>query len=202
MVVKPSRKQSIAMISLALRHLATQLNQFLKRTLDLSEDVVVLSNLLEQNGDLAPNVKNKVVLFITNIEREVAPVRLPSGGNSGFRIATSSPTLHLNLYVMMVANFTGNNYPEGLKFISAAIAYFQRQPVFDRQNSPDLDSRIDKLILEIENLKLQDLSNVWGQMNGKYLPSILYKVRMLSFASDDVIDQIPVITGREVSAER
>lgn len=187
------------MISLAIRHLVTQLNQFLKRSLELSEDVVVLSNLLEQNGDAAPHVKNKIVIFLTNIERDVSPSRTPMRSNLGSRIVESSPPLYLNLYVMVVANFTGNHYAEGLKFISSAISYFQKQPVFDHQNSPDLDPRIEKLILDIENLKIQDLSNIWGQLNGKYLPSILYKVRMLSLDNEDVVSQIPVVTTSDVS---
>ena len=69
---------------------------------------------------------------------------------------------------------------------------FQRNPVFDHQNTPDLDRRIYQLALDIENLNAKDLSSLWSILSGKYLPSILYKVRMLSFAADDIKAQIPV----------
>ena len=60
------------MIDAALSLLAGQLNQHLRGSFDLTEDLVVLSNLHEQNGALVPLVANKVVLFLTGIERETA----------------------------------------------------------------------------------------------------------------------------------
>ena len=75
---------------------------------------------------------------------------------------------------MMSANFGAGNYAEALKTISQAISFFQQQAVFDRQNSPGLDSRIEKLILDMENLKIPDLNNLWSLMGGRYLPSAFY----------------------------
>ena len=40
------------MIYAAVSHISSQLNQFLKRSFDLVEDVVVMSNILEQDGTL------------------------------------------------------------------------------------------------------------------------------------------------------
>ena len=67
------------MIHLALKHLANQLNQFLKRTLTITEDVVVVSNLIDQDGGAAPNLSNKVVMFLTRIERDTMPFRTSDG---------------------------------------------------------------------------------------------------------------------------
>jgi hypothetical protein len=187
------------MIHLAIRHLAQQLNQFLRRTHGLNEDIVLVSNLVNQDGAVAPDASNKLVMFLANIEKDSMPIRLAEP-RPGPRVAVSSPPLYLNLYVMVAANFTGNNYPEALKFISSAIGFFQRQAVFDHQNSPDLDPRIDKLILDVENLKIQDLSNLWGLVSGKYLPSILYRVRLIPFDTDDVVQQVPIIRGLDVNA--
>jgi hypothetical protein len=92
----------------------------------------------------------------------------------------------------LAANFSGSNYAEALKFISKAIAFFQMQPVFDKQSTPDLDSRIDKLVLDIENLNIQDLSNLWGLLGGKYLPSVYYRVRMVTINPDNVLSQVPL----------
>ena len=99
---------------------------------------------------------------------------------------------------MVAACFNGGNYPEALKLISHAVSYFQRQPYFDHQNSPDLDKRISKLALDIENLNVQDLSSLWGVLSGKYLPSVLYKVRMVSFDSGDVMNKLEPIRGATV----
>ena len=68
------------------------------------------------------------------------------------------------------------------------------QPVFDKHSTPDLDSRIDKLVLDIENLNIQDLSNLWGLLGGRYLPSVYYRVRMVTIHPDNVVAQLPYAT--------
>lgn len=186
------------MIHAAVSHIASQLNQFLKRSFDLGEDVVVMSNILEQDGTLAPNVNNKLVVFLVNVEKETATPRQTSFSNSEWS-ASSYPPVFLNLYVMVAGNFSGGNYPEALKFLSNAVSFFQRQPVFDHQTTPDMDKRISKLTLEIENLNFQDLSSLWGVLSGKYQPSILYKVRMVSFEAGDILSQLSPIKGYQSS---
>ena len=95
---------------------------------------------------------------------------------------------------MFTSYFSGNNYQEGLKFISSTISYFQSQPVFDHSNSPGLSGNIDRLILDIENLNMSDLSSLWSILSGKYLPSIMYKVRMVTYDSGAVIKQSSALT--------
>jgi hypothetical protein len=50
------------MIDVAISHIAAQLNLSLRRTLQVGEDVVVLSNIVEQDGTLAQHVANKLVV--------------------------------------------------------------------------------------------------------------------------------------------
>jgi len=181
------------MINSAILHITNYLNQYLKRTFDLNEDIVALSNIVEQDGTVATNVTNKLVVCLVNIEKDSTPVNLPKRGMMpSDKAVMGYPPVHLNLYIMFAAHFSGNNYSEALKFLSHTISFFQRNPVFDHQNTPDLDRRIHQLALDIENLDTKDLSSLWSILSGKYLPSILYKVRMLSFAADDIKAQIPV----------
>lgn len=186
------------MIHAAVSHIANQLNQFLKRSFDLNEDVVVMSNILEQDGTLAPNISNKLLVFLVNVEKETTSSR--QGNSSSFeRSASTYPPIFLNLYVMVAGNFGCSNYSEGLKFLSNTVSFFQRQPVFDHQSTPDMDKRITKLALDIENLNIQDLSSLWGILSGKYQPSILYKVRMVSFDAGDIKSQLSPIKGYQAS---
>ncbi len=185
------------MINLALRHLAYQLNQHLMRTSASNEDIVMVSNVVGPDGSRAPQVTNKVILTLTSIERDTVPVRAPEGAA---RVISGSAPLYLNLYVMVSANFTGSNYPEALKFISLAIAFFQQQATFDRRTTPDLDPGIEKLILDIENMTPHQMSNVWGMLGGRYLPSILYRVRMVTISPDDIQGRVPVVLQPDASA--
>lgn len=186
------------MIHAAVSHLANQLNQFLKRTFDIGEDVVLLSSLTDQDGTPAPNTSNKLVVFLVNVEKETTPAR--AGGGGGALSAVSSyPPIYLNLYVMIAASFSGGNYAEALKFLSNAVSFFQRQPFFDHQSTPELDRRISRLALDIENLNFQDLSSLWGALSGRYQPSILYKVRMVCFDAGDVLTRPTPIRGPQPS---
>lgn len=186
------------MIHAAVSHIASQLNQFLKRSFDLNEDVVVMSSISEQDGTLVPNITNKLVVFLVNVEKETASSRQPSFGGSEWS-GSSYPPVFLNLYVMIAGNFGGGNYAESLKFLSNAVSFFQRQPVFDHQQTPEMDRRIHKLVLDIENLNIQDLSSLWGILSGKYQPSILYKVRMISFDAGDILSPLTPIKGYQAS---
>ena len=60
------------MILSVMNHISLKLNQFLKNKFELVEDVVVVSNLVDHDGAISANVNNRVVIFLTNIERETA----------------------------------------------------------------------------------------------------------------------------------
>jgi hypothetical protein len=182
-------------IAAAITGIAGQLNQSLRRTFKVGEDLVVVSNLTEPDGNLVSQVSNKLTLFLVNIEKDALPYR-PSAlshANMG-RAGMSQAPVHLNLMLMFAATFSGTNYPEALKFISHTIGFFQSRPVFDHQNTPELDQRIDKLMLEIENLSISDLSNLWGILSGKYMPSVLYRMRMVAIDSGQLSGQAPYVS--------
>lgn len=191
------------MINAAISHLAFQLNQQFRNNFQLVEDVAVVSNLVELDGNVAPVANNKLVLTLVNIEKDTLPSRPPTGARSrDDRLLQTSPPLFVNIYVMLSANFGAGNYTEGLKYISHAIAFFQQRPMFDQLNSPGLDERIDRLILDIQNLPIAELNNLWSLLGGRYLPSMYYKVRMLAIDSAAVTGQAPVVTDPRHSVDR
>ncbi|MCF6257982.1 MAG: DUF4255 domain-containing protein [Gammaproteobacteria bacterium] len=182
------------MIDVAISHIASELNQYIRRTFSLSEDMVVISNLLELDGTVSAHVNNKLALFLVNVEKDNTPQQQAHLNAPGVeRSVVSTPPLYLNLYLMVAGNFNGSNYSEGLKFVSTAVSFFQRQPVMDRYNTPALDKRIEKLVLDIENMNMQDLSSMWGMLGGKYLPSVLYKVRVVMFDAGDIQSQSTLV---------
>lgn len=188
------------MIDIAISHIAAQLNQSLRRNLQVGEDLVVVSNIVEQDGTLAQHVANKLVVSLVNIERDSLPHRGSAhSGTSLGRMGQSPEPLYLNLLLMFAANFSGSNYVEALKFISATVAFFQGRPVLDHASSPDLDPRIERLVLEIENLALSDLSNLWSILSGKYVPSVLYRVRMVAVDSSQISGQVSRIGSPRIA---
>lgn len=191
------------MIDAAISQIASQLNIALRRTFRSADDPVVVANLMEQDGSVATTAANKLAVFLVNIERETLPFASGPAARAalpGARVGVANPPVHLNLMLMFAANFTAGNYVEALKFVSATVGFFQARPVLDHENTPDLDPRIDKLVLDIENLSLHDLSNLWGILSGKYLPSILYRVRLVTIDANQLDSQVSTVSRPQVGA--
>jgi len=185
------------MLEAAIGLIATQLNQALRSAFQLSEDLVVVTSLVDVNGGTPVNATNKLVIFLANIERETVvaaqTLRAAAGGGDRDAVAQTSAAVHLNLMLMFAANFGGSKYTEALKFISATIAFFQGRARFDHHNSPDLDPRIERLVLDIQNLNVSELANLWGILGGKYVPSVLYRMRMITIDSGQITHLVPRI---------
>ena len=62
------------MIFAAINQIAVGLNQYLKQIYGSSEEMVVISNLLEQDGSVAAHIDNKIVVCLTNIERDTIAI--------------------------------------------------------------------------------------------------------------------------------
>ncbi|MDF2177197.1 DUF4255 domain-containing protein [Aliiglaciecola sp. CAU 1673] len=179
------------MIGNALTQLATHLNRHLKQSFQLDEDIGLVSCLSDPDGNAVGRANNKILLMVVGLEKENASASRPSLPDRGFAGATlhASP-LYLNINMLLTANFTGSNYSDALTLLSASIGFFQRHPVFSRQDLPELDASIERLTLEMENLSLQDTSHLWGMLNGHYQPSVLYKVRMICFNGRDISGRV------------
>lgn len=48
---------------------------------------------------------------------------------------------------------------------------------------------MDKLIFNMENLGRRELHNIWGVFGGKYIPQVLYRVRMIGTHANGVSDR-------------
>ena len=185
------------MIDVAIAEVSGQLNQALRREFPSgSEQRVVVCNLHGQDGTVAVEAAEKIVVFLVNVERESVPGGGIPDGTLARNLGRPEP-VHLNLMVMVAANFGGKNYDQALKQLSSAVAFFQARPVFNHQNSPGLDARIDRLTMEIENLSITDLSNLWGVLSGKYLPSVLYRMRLLCIDAGRLGAPPPRVTRTE-----
>lgn len=185
------------MIDLALGAIVAHLNQALRRSFALREDLVLLANLHEQDGSVALQADNRIIVSLVNIERDTTPQRDLRPASPGLRNVLSPGPVYLNLHVLFAAHFGAANYTEALKLISGTIGHFQSRPVLDHQNTPELDPRIDRLALDIANLGIAELSQLWSILSGKYLPSVLYRVRMVALDMNSVHGQgRPIVEPR------
>ncbi len=169
----------------------TQLNEYIRNELNISEEMVIVSSLMDIKGNANMQIENKVCLFLQNIEEE----KIAKSG--GFQAnAGMAPPMYVNLYLVFAANFPDPNYIESLRYVSMIIEFFQGHSVFDRSNTPMLSSNIDKVTLDYVNLDFNELNNLWSLVGAKYIPSAVYKMRMLTFNQNMIREDVPgVIQG-------
>jgi hypothetical protein len=183
------------MIDRTLNFLLGELNAFLGTAFPASEAHAVLSSLALPDGSTPQGIDNKLVLSMMNLERDTiahtpgAASRAEPG--EAFRM---NPSLHLNVFLLLAASFPGN-YAESLRFLSSSLGFLQSKPVFTPQNSSSFPRGLERLTLELVNMNMQDLQNLWACVGAKYLPSALYKARLVTIQDAWVIERVPVITG-------
>lgn len=192
------------MIHLALKALVVELNAYLKRVFSLtdSQSIVLLSALASPDGTANADTLNKLCITLVGLEQEStmrngAAGRMQEGGQ-GLEHTRTNPAVRLNLRVVLAANFS--DYAEALKFLSAAIAFFQRKNVLTAQNTPALDAQLDRVIIELATVETQEWSYLWGMLGTKCLPAVMYKVRMLTLQEMPDGQARPAIRGTDQQA--
>ena len=192
------------MIHLALQALVGELNAYLKRVFSLpdSQSLVLLTALVAPDGSALADTLNKLCLTLVGLEQETTVRNGPTGrvheGPHGPEHTRANPAVRLNLRVVLAANF--GDYAEALKFLSAALAFFQRKNVLTHQNSPGLAPQLDRVIVELETVETQEWSYLWGMLGSKCLPAVLYKVRMLTLQEVPDGQPRPVISATDQRA--
>jgi hypothetical protein len=156
--------EKIPMIDTALSLVSEQLNRHLRATMNASEDLVVLSNLIDVDGTVRPHTNNRVAVFLAQIQtvRIDTRPRQPAGEGA----VVHARALDLTLRVVFAANF--QSYPESLKLIGLTLAFVHSLPIIDNDGA--------RLALSIETLNAQELSELWKTAGCGYVPSIVCKL--------------------------
>lgn len=179
------------MIDKALDFICKQLNSYLLTKLVPApqDDIAIILSNVSQLNETQPNSGGEdadpqnAFLSLINIEED----RISKSPENFVRsfdgsVVYKNPKIFLNLYVLFAVNLA--SYPESLKRLSYIIQFFQYQNVFNSLNSPTIPAGIDELILDLMTLSYQDLNNLWGILGSRYLPSVMYKVRMININED------------------
>jgi hypothetical protein len=171
----------------------------LKDAEGIREVVVVASNILNEEGKLQFKESNNdgtshhVVISLVNIEEE-KHLKSPPKTNeiSAHVLAKQNPEIHINLYALFTA--FSSHYETSLGIISDVIGFFQSKPLFNRSNTPSLDTKIEKIIADLCSLSFEQQNHLWSSMGAKYMPSVLYKLRMLIIDEELIKDKAKPVT--------
>ena len=171
------------MLDIALKFINDELNSYLNAKSGVaSSEIFQLSKLVDEAGKYAFS-EGTVAVSIINIEEErIFKAQLPDYRNVKDQHVVLEPELKLNLHILFAANF--KYYEEALKHISFVLTYFQSHPSFTSVEYPGLDPRIQKMAVELQSLSYEQLNQIWGFIGGKQLPSVFYKVRLLTLQDE------------------
>jgi hypothetical protein len=97
---------------------------------------------------------------------------------------------------MFVANFPDPNYIESLRYISLVLEFFQGTQLFNSSNLPMLSANVDKLSFEFINFSFDELNSVWSLMGLKYMPSAMYKLKLLTFTNNLIREEVTSVLGK------
>lgn len=170
------------MIEKSLEFLRGELDAYLKSLGGTSTQTTVLSPIFDSDGK---NILGDALLGVSlvNVEEErVNRAQTREAVGSGSAIQFLAPEVRLNLHVLIAANVAqdGKNYDQSLKSLSEAITFFQGNRVFAQDEYPTIPAGVEKLVIELETLDYEFQNHVWGTLGGKLLPSVMYRIRLVT----------------------
>lgn len=171
------------MVKEALDFLRIELDTYLNlKTLQNTEWVSLENVAFINDGNANSESKSKIILSLVNVEEDNVMKQQENFSRAEGRILYKNPKIFLNLFILFTTNAT--SYPDSLKKLSMVMQFFQANPAFDSLTSPNLDAKIEKLLVKMHSLSFEQLNHLWGVLGGKYMPSVLYKVTQVVIDED------------------
>lgn len=63
----------------------------------------------------------------------------------------------------------------------------------------EMPAGVEELIFDLNTLTMQDLNNMWGILGSKYLPSVMYKMRMITISEEFAQGEAGLITTIDIN---
>jgi len=179
------------MIETVLTFLKQEVNQYLTDKASAGVNTVELTQIVNEAGIYAFD-DNKIALSLIQIEEETV---FKSQGTT-IRMENAfdvhlQPDIKINLYVVFAAKYS--TYSESLKQLSNIILYFQSHSFFRNAEFPGL-GHIERVSAELYSMSFEQLNQVWAYLGAKYLPSVVYKLRMVVIQAENIDKIVPPVT--------
>lgn len=205
----------LSMLRTALEFLTDELNQYLKRKDPANFgniDCAVLSNLMQPDGTFAlpmdqGNENFKVILTLINLEEDRVLESQLYYKKVNDKIQIINPAVNINAFVLF--SVFASNYPTALRLLSYIISFFQTNSVFDSEHYPQMNANVEadkpwqkvgRLLATLQASNFEQQNNMWAALGAKYMPSVLYKIRTLTFTDIEPKMEAPAITEITISA--
>ncbi|WP_297332595.1 DUF4255 domain-containing protein [Flavobacterium sp.] len=162
--------------------------------------------------DTPVETSSAIVLSIVNIEEDKTLKnqslyqKYQPGSNTVKRFHKPAQNLIISL---LFSSYDKENtkYEDGLKRLEEVIRYFQNENVFYYYNgqlniappaTEEEKEESTKIILDMVSLKTDQVNQLWSYLGSRYMPSVVYSMRMIRIQKEDIINQ-PIV--KEVELE-
>ena len=168
-------------------------------------NIVDLKSIVLPNGNFNNNNDTShITLMLAGLEEErregKRPYFKPTDDKQFLRL---QPPVELDLLLLFIAH--NNNYETALRDLSDVVSFFQASPVFDEQRYPGLNASvlepdkkpwqlIERLSFSLYNMSFEQMNNLWAVLGSRYIPSIVYKVKMLTVFETRSKEKTPSVT--------
>jgi hypothetical protein len=183
------------MISETLSFLAAELNGYLNTKLTATSDPrVKVGNVARAlDGSLTNtfSLEETAILTLVNIEEDRTARKHDSYVKTDTTARYKNPPLLLNLYILF--SIHKDDYVDSLVLLGHIVQFFQFQNNFTPLTHPNLDSRVEKLMVDLYTMNFEQVNHLWSVLGAKYLPSALYKVRQVTIDANVITSESGLI---------
>ena len=102
---------------------------------------------------------------------------------------------------MLASGHDASIYSEGLKQISAAVTFFQAYPALTPRSAPDLPEGFEQIAVEVSNLRVEEIGQLWGNLGSRYVPSVMFKMRSVLVDAQAVTEVRPLVQSSKGMAK-
>ncbi|MEZ4463906.1 MAG: Pvc16 family protein [bacterium] len=132
----------------------------------IHEAIKFLTSKLTEAGVPKPR------LIVVQVEPEGMPLVALQPGDP--------PPIHLRLVVLATADVP-------LRGLWPTLQAFHRQPVFARQQEPDLPAPLERMTVAPLRLPVETLTALWTALGRRMVASLAYEVRLMAHPGEPVV---------------
>jgi hypothetical protein len=168
-------------------------------------DIVVMKSIVNDKGE-SNLADGEVGVMVVNVEEEkYLKPQVQKEKRVDTSVSFANPEIYLNLFLLIavkpaVGNETG--YESALKRLSLVLEYFQAKTFFENAAISTADEVIDKIMIDLYTLSFEQQNQVWASLGAKYLPSVVYKLRLVVVDKSEFGEAQPLIKSVDADLHR
>src|SRR5450432_565523 len=116
-----------------------------------------LGNIGEILANTAHSTDNNIIISLINIEENRVSYDPQNYVRNGNELKLKNPAINLYLTLLFTSVRDDGGYGLALQTLQEVIGFFQKKYVFDHSNTVNLDPGIEKLIMEMISMNVEQL---------------------------------------------